>query len=173
MPLTVRRFEASEWRTYRELRLHALADSPDAFGSTYEREAARDDTDWETRLREGARDEAQLPLIALVDETPVGLAWGRRDGHDHTLAHLFQVWVAPSHRGQHVGQQLTAAMIAWARELGVRIVRLGVTPSHPAAMRLYQRAGFVDAGPSEPLRPGSLIQSQPMELGLDHPAPSA
>jgi hypothetical protein len=30
-------------------RLHALADSPDAFGGTYEREAARDKAEWEAR----------------------------------------------------------------------------------------------------------------------------
>src|SRR5579884_633138 len=111
MTITVRRFLASEWRTYRDLRLSALAESPDAFGSTHEREASRDDADWEARLRDGAMSEAQLPLIALSGETPVGLAWARRDDHETTLAWVFQVWVSPAHRGQGVGRLLMKAVI--------------------------------------------------------------
>src|SRR5215831_15853456 len=136
MAIQVRRFAPHEWRMYRELRLRALADSPDAFGSTYEREAARDDAAWEERLRDGATSDAQMPVVALSGETPVGLAWARRDGDDPTLAHLFQVWVSPTHRGRGVGRSLTNAVIAWAQGLGLQTLRLGVTPSHPAALRL-------------------------------------
>ena len=61
MAITVRRFAPHEWRVYRELRLRALADSPDAFGSTYEREAARTDAEWEDRLTTGATAHGQMP----------------------------------------------------------------------------------------------------------------
>jgi ribosomal protein S18 acetylase RimI-like enzyme len=164
--VTVRRFEESEWRMYRDLRLHALADSPDSFGSTYEREAVQSDVEWASRLRAGASDDNQMPVVALVDSLPVGLAWGRRHEHEPAVAHLFQVWVAPTHRRQGIGHLLTEAIIEWARDLGVRTVRLGVTPSHPAAVQLYERVGFVNAGESQPLRPGSHVRSQPMELTL-------
>lgn len=167
MPATIRRFDEHEWPIYRDLRLRALADSPDAFGSSYDLEAARGDGEWEARLRDGVRDQHQCPLVAFMKNAPVGLAWARRDAHEHTLAHLFQVWVAPTYRGQQIGRQLTAAVIAWARQVGVNNIRLGVTPSHPAATRLYRRAGFVDAGPAEALRPGSRVRCQPMQLTLD------
>ena len=161
----------AEWRTYRDLRLRALLDSPDAFGSTHEREAARTDADWRDGLAAGLADVGQLPLVALSGETPIGLAWGRVDAHDPTVAHLFQVWVAPDRRGRGIGRLLTEAAIAWARDLGVRALRLGVTPSHPAALQLYRRAGFVDAGDPEPLRPGSSVMCRPMELSLEIGAP--
>ena len=167
MAMTVRRFAPDEWRLYRELRLHALADAPDAFGSTYEREAARTELEWEERLRIGATAEAELPVVALIGETPVGLAWARDDEHEPGLAHLFQVWVAPPHRGQGVGRSLTNAVIAWAQARGLRSLRLGVTPSHPAALQLYRNAGFVNAGKPEPLRPGSSVPCQPMRLELN------
>lgn len=166
--VVIRRFSVPEWRQYRELRLRALADSPDAFGSTHEREAIRPDADWEDRLRVGATSDLQLPLVAQVGERHVGLAWGRRDDHDPTLAHVFQVWVDPHYRGHGIGRALLDAVIAWARNLGVRTLRLGVTPSHPAALRLYRHAGFVNAGEPERLREGSSVYSQPMQLDLPH-----
>ena len=172
MTITLRRFEAEEWREYRDLRLRALLDAPDAFGSTYEREAALQDADWEARLAAGVSEARQFPVVALSGETPVGLAWGRADEREPTVAHLYQVWVAPDHRGQGVGRQLTNAVIEWARELGVRALRLGVTPSHAAARRLYRRVGFVDAGELEPLRPGSTVMCRPMELSLDLGGPN-
>ena len=165
--VTIRRFAAHEWRIYRDLRLRALADSPDAFGSTYEREAAREDAEWESRLRTGAAETVQMPLVAFVEQTPAGLAWARVDEHDPTVAHLFQVWVAPEYRGQGIGRLMTNTAIAWARDLGVGRLRLGVTPSHPAARHLYRQAGFVDVGEPAPLRPGSPVNSQPMELHVD------
>lgn len=166
MSIAVRRFAPDEWRIYRELRLRALADSPDAFGSTYAREVARTDTEWAERLHVGANTDAQLPLVAFSGETAVGLAWARRDEHDLALAHLFQVWVSPTHRGQGAGRLLMNAVVAWARGLGLRTLRLGVTPSHPAALQLYRRAGFENAGNAEPLRPGSTVLCQPMQLDL-------
>lgn len=36
-----RRLGRHEWRVYRDLRLRALSESPDAFGSTSERESRR------------------------------------------------------------------------------------------------------------------------------------
>jgi GNAT superfamily N-acetyltransferase len=166
MATTVRRFAADEWRTYRELRLRALAEAPDSFGSTHEREAARADTEWEERLHAGTTAKTQCPIVALVDEMPVGLAWGRLDEHEATLAHLFQVWVSPPYRGQGIGRLLTNAVIGWARDLGICTLRLGVTASDPAAFQLYRHAGFVNAGRPEPLRPGSPVLCQPMELAL-------
>src|SRR5688500_386234 len=155
MTITVRRFAPDEWRIYRDLRLAALADSPDAFGSTYARESGRTDADWQQRLTTAAATLTELPLVALVNQTPVGLAWGRRDDLDPSVGHLFQVWVSPEHRGRGIARLLTNAVVAWAQQLGLRTLRLGVTASHPAALRLYRRAGFVDAGTPEPLRPGS------------------
>jgi hypothetical protein len=56
---TVRRFAASEWRIYRALRLQALHDAPDAFGSTLA--LAHPMT-----IRAGARRNGPLPFSAIA-----------------------------------------------------------------------------------------------------------
>lgn len=162
----IRVFEAGEWPVYKQLRLSALADSPEAYGSSLAAEAQGTDEQWSSRLAAGVGSERHLPLLAVVDGQPAGLAWGRRDDTDPALAHLHQVWVAPSYRGRGVGQRLLATAIAWAAGLPVDYLDLGVTCGDTPAMRLYARAGFVPHGAPEPLRPGAERFFQPMRLVL-------
>ncbi len=164
MTIVVRRFEAAEWPEYRKLRLRSLADSPDAFGSTLDREAERRDEEYRDRLARAAHADRDLPLLALVDGVPAGLSWGRIDDQQPDTVHLYQVWVAPEYRGRGVGQALLDAVIAWSRASGARRLRLGVTRGDSAAVRLYRRAGFVETGYAEPLRPGSALMCDTMHL---------
>src|SRR5262245_36055761 len=90
---SVRRFTPAEWRKYRELRLRALADSPDAFGSTLAQEQGRPEADWSTRLTSGAASPSDLPLVAELRGEAVGLAWVRVDASEPEVAHLYQMWV--------------------------------------------------------------------------------
>lgn len=162
----IRRFAQHEWRTYRDLRLHALADSPDAFGSTFAREQDRPDADWMHRLGEGAASETDLPLLVEVGGRPAGLAWCRIEESKPDVANLYQVWVAPEYRNLGAGTMLLEAVIAWARYRRIACIELGVTVGDNPAMRMYTRAGFVPSGPPQPLRPRSELMSQPMRLML-------
>jgi ribosomal protein S18 acetylase RimI-like enzyme len=172
-PPVVTRFAPSDWRSYRDLRLRALADSPDAFASTLDAERTRPDAEWARRLELAAAGSTDLPLVARVGGPPAGLAWGRLDAHLPGVAHLYQVWVAPEFRGRGVGRMLLDAVIQWARAAGARELVLDVTRGDTPATRLYLRAGFRPAGEPEPLREGSALEVQPMRLTLgDADAPS-
>lgn len=160
---SVRRFAPHEWRAYRDLRLRSLAESPDAFGSTLAAERDRPDAEWATRL---APSETDMPLIAEVDEEPTGLAWGRIEASARETAHLYQMWVAPAHRGRGVGWMLVDGVIQWARAAGVYSLRLCVTCGDTPATRLYARAGFIPTGLPAPLRPGAAVLAQSMYLPL-------
>lgn len=163
---SVRRLRADEWRAYRDLRLRALADAPDAFGSTLERERQRPDAEWAERVADGADPAWNLPLVAQEGDALVGLAWGRIDPAAPEAVHLFQMWVAPESRGRGCAAELLDAVVAWARSTGARRVLLSVTCGDTPAARLYHRAGFAPAGELEPLRPGSALRAQPMRLEL-------
>lgn len=98
----VRIFAAHEWRIYKDLRLRALADSSDAFGSTLADEQGRTDDQWASRLAAAAESSGDLPLIAELDGEPIGLAWGRIESAKPDVAALYQMWVAPE--GRRLGQ---------------------------------------------------------------------
>ncbi len=163
---SIRSLGGTEWRAYRDLRLRALADSPDAFGSTLERERDRPDAEWAARVSSGASSELDLPLVAEEGAELVGLAWGKIIASASDTAHVFQMWVAPECRGQGLGVELLTTIIGWAREANARRLVLGVTCGDTSAQRLYTRAGFKSLGDAEPLRPGATSLCQPMCLEL-------
>ena len=167
---SIRTFAADEWRVYRDLRVRALADSPDAFGSSLAAEAGRPDAEWARRLASSADLRVSRPLVAELGGELVGLAWGRIDMSAPDVAALYQMWVAPTHRGRGVGQKLLEAVIAWATAQNVAALDLGVTCGDSPARRLYERAGFKPLGEPQPLRPGSTLLAQPMRLALKNAA---
>lgn len=73
---SVRRLRADEWTIYRELRLRALAESPDAFGSTLELEEGKPDEHWMERVAFAANSQSQMLLVAQVGTERVGVALG-------------------------------------------------------------------------------------------------
>ncbi|NNL66556.1 MAG: GNAT family N-acetyltransferase [Myxococcales bacterium] len=164
--MKVRRFEPHEWTPYRELRLRALRDAPDAFGSTFDREAAASDPDWAARLAAGGDARWNHPLVVEIDGQPAGLAWGRIEPEHPERADLYPMWVAPERRGLGAATRLLAEVIAWATEAGARTLCLNATVGDTPANRLYASAGFEPVGPTEPLRPGSAVLAQAMRLEL-------
>jgi len=164
-PATIRLFHAAEWREYREVRLRALEDSPDAFGSTYEDSVRYPDEHWMERLRR-ARSETDYPMAAIVDGTIAGIAWARIESPEYRAAHLYQMWVDPMYRGRGIGRALMESAISWARRQNADRMILEVTCGDRPARRLYEAFGFTPIGAPEPVRPGSELLEQSMELRL-------
>jgi GNAT superfamily N-acetyltransferase len=163
--LVIRNFEAHEWPLYREVRLRALADAPEAFCSTLASEQRRPDQDWAARLSAAAVSGQDLPLIAERAGAALGMLWAKVDASDPAVVNVFQVWVAPEARGLGVAAALLHAVVAWAREKGARAIALSVT-CDSAAARLYRREGFVDVGPPTPRNPGLPLLEQSMRLDI-------
>lgn len=55
---------------------------------------------------------------------------------------IFDVWVAPEHRGKGIGKFLVGWAIDWARRQGFRKIKLEVAESNAQARRLYEEMGF-------------------------------
>ena len=130
-------------------------------------ESPRPDSAWQDRLIAASASGHDLPLFALAADLPVGLLWAKTDAVDAEVVNLFQMWVAPEHRGAGCGRLLLNEAIAWARARGAASVRLGVTIADSAAFRLYTTHGFTPVGAPEPLREGASLLAQTMQLRLD------
>jgi ribosomal protein S18 acetylase RimI-like enzyme len=158
--VSVRRAVIGDEPILRELRLQALSDAPDAFGSTYERELARTTSDWQQWLSPG------VTFILEEPQGASGIVAGGRDASDPALIHLMAMWVHPTIRGTHAGDSLVAAVCAWARAEGARVVRLDVVGSNVRARRFYERNGFRPTGQEFVRKRDGQIEVQ-MERAVD------
>ena len=84
-PVQIRRVAPDEWQAFKSVRLAALAESPAAFGSTHEREAAFDDEVWRERARIGSDSDDRATFLAWSGDQPVGVVGCNRDDDGHVL----------------------------------------------------------------------------------------
>jgi ribosomal protein S18 acetylase RimI-like enzyme len=146
----IRRLEPDDWELYREIRLRALADSPDAFASTLEREGAFVEADWRQRF--------SGPVYVVLDPEPVSV--GGLFDHDGEL-HVWGMWTDPRHRGRGHARRILDTLLP----AGTSAV-LEVNVANAVARTAYERFGFVGTGRLQPLRPGS---DQEIELMVLNP----
>ena len=150
----VRRIRTDEWPALRDIRLRALRDAPYAFGSTFEEESARTDDRWIDWAADGSVGGRGLTVVADDAGTWIGLARGAPHEAFPGEAGLFSMWVDPTRRSRGVGRELVDAVVTWSIGERFPAVRLLVAAANPAAIRLYERCGFVDTGVRAPLREG-------------------
>jgi len=154
----VRVLVPEDWEIWRDIRLRALLDSPDAFGSTYEREVRFTEEVWRSRLE----DRDSVSVVALEREAPVAMVGGYPDLPG--LLHVVAMWVAPAARGRRLAHAVLGVLETWAGARGLRL-HLDVNRANAAARRCYERYGFVPTGESHPLRAGSDQVCERMVLG--------
>jgi GNAT superfamily N-acetyltransferase len=160
----VRRARADEWEALREIRLAALADSPDAFGSTLAEEREADEARWRGWITGEGWAGAVATFIADGPGPLLGMATGYPDDRP-TTGWLFAMWVRPERRGEGIGRQLVVAVEEWAASLDIDQLLLHVTEGNDGAVRFYASCGFVGTSAvPEPLREGSDRMTQTMQL---------
>ena len=71
----------------------------------------------------------------------VGYLWWSVDA-THALAHLYQVFVLESHRGQGLGRTMLEHLHAALRGQGIRRITLNVFAQNRGAIALYEKQGY-------------------------------
>jgi ribosomal protein S18 acetylase RimI-like enzyme len=142
------------WREVRDLRLGALRDSPDSFGSISSEEDGRPEGFWRARLHDDDHTTFVAMLVTDGPPRPAGIAvlGPSSDGGPGVLG-LYSVWVAPEARGHGVGDALLRAAIGWATGARARRIVLDVGDHNQAAAALYERWGFAPTGRTTTLPP--------------------
>lgn len=159
MNLEVRSITAADWSLLRDVSLRALADSPDAFRTTLAEARAFTEEVWRQRS-----DGSALVLVVLEDGREVAMG-GVFTTPDSAVADVWGMWTAPEVRGRGYGGGLLADLVNWCRDRDRDLgIRLQVTEGNQAARRLYVANGFQPTGVREPLREGSELRVEEMQL---------
>src|ERR1035438_9141980 len=117
----VRETAMDDWQVIRDVRLAALRDAPDAFGSTYAREEAFEEADWRSRIASGGNFLAYIPEVSASEPAGLiaaGAGWAR--ARNATSVHL---WVTETNKHARLLYQRCGFVLTGER---------GPLPSNPA-----------------------------------------
>jgi ribosomal protein S18 acetylase RimI-like enzyme len=164
--MAIHRLQPPEWEVLRDIRLRALQDSPDAFGSTLDRELAFDEEMWRSRCVTSAG------FLADCDGVACGIVGVYRpageDGEPQRDAlELVSMWVAPEYRRRGIAARLVSEVLEHSRREQVKAVTLWVAEGNGAAMALYESLGFVRTGRTDSLPGRPHIREDELRLELE------
>jgi RimJ/RimL family protein N-acetyltransferase len=137
----IRRLNPGEGHLYRDVRLRALYESPEAFSSRYEDAVTRTDQSWADQADSSATGPDRATFVTFEDQ-PVGLAALYRDEDGTDVGELIQMWVAPEFRGGSVAADLLQEVFRWAQSHRFSLVKAEVMKSNARALRFYEKFGF-------------------------------
>jgi len=138
--VVVRRTDGDDWSELRTIRLEALSDTPDAYGSTYEGTVTHPTRRWRALAQDG------IYFLAEQGGVPVGMVSGGLNDQHPGTHWLYGMYVTPAARGSVAASRLVEAVIAWAKGQGATELFLHVTRSVERAHAFYLKMGFVETG---------------------------
>ncbi len=138
--MNIERLDAPDGARLLSIRLRALRDAPDAFGTTWQEAAALHLEHYDRQL------DLLATFVATIDGWDQGLVRGAPHDELKAAGYLMSLWVAPEARRQGVGSALVEAVTEWARASGLRRLLLDVGEANTAAISLYTSKGFVPTG---------------------------
>lgn len=146
--LRVRVLEKDEWATYRDVRLRALRESPEAFAASVEEEEAFEDHVWQDRMERSRR------ILAVEGDDVVGVV-SVGTGHRTGIAgagELFGLWVQASRRGTGVARRLMEKAAKVGRDVGLRQLVYWVGTDNGRAVAFASSFGFRPTDDRRPMR---------------------
>ncbi|GAB3588038.1 GNAT family N-acetyltransferase [Calidifontibacter terrae] len=146
--LTIRTLEADEWQTYRDVRLSALEESPDAFAASVSQEKQYDEDFWRARVDRSRR------LVAQDEESKVVgvVSVGDRSTEDDRIGELFGLWVTPDLRGQGVAWKLVQAGVEQATSENYAFLLYWVGTDNGRAVAFASSFGFRPTDSRRPMK---------------------
>lgn len=165
--INVRALAEDDWRVYREVRLVALQDAPEAFVASRAQEEALDEPSWRERVLRSRR------LVAERDGSVLGVvSVGQGEGASAGTAELFGLWVAREARGTGVAWKLVEAGAARALADGCSHLSYWVGTDNGRAVAFASSFGFRPGATRRPMRvaseaDGAEEMAMVLPLGVD------
>ena len=146
-PIQIRRIHSDEAALYRGVRLDALKNAPDCYGSTHEEESLQPKLKFEVFIEKAANEQFMVgafdqgELIGIVGFERMERQRARHRGE------VVQMYVNKAYRGQNIGEKLLRELIKQAFQLeGIEQLQLSVIAGNRAAISLYEKLGFKTFG---------------------------
>ncbi len=133
----IKQLTAQDWKIWKELRLEALKNSPESFGSSYEEEVIWPDLDFQNSL-------IKSDIFGVfVDNSLVSCAgfYSLNSAKTKYRGVIWGIYTRPEYRGQGIASALIQTIISHAKS-HVTQLHLTCVTSNLGAIALYQKHGF-------------------------------
>jgi RimJ/RimL family protein N-acetyltransferase len=144
-----------EWSRLREIRLASLLESPEAFGSSYEREIAFTEKEWRELFNLNSY------LVASIDGKDIAMMFLERlRGDFGATCWVGGCWSNPQYRGIGALRSMFDYVDSVKDQRGWQIQGLGVFIVNESAITAYEKLGFKAMGEVQEStrRPGNFYQ---------------
>lgn len=142
-----------DWQDYRDVRLQALADAPDAFSAAHDQEADYPESRWRARMTRSRRLLAQDESGEVLGVVSVGTYNVEETG----VGELFGLWVRPQARGGGVARRLLEAAASQSRRDDLRHLVYWVGTDNGRAVAFASSFGF---RPTDSRRPMEIVDDE-------------
>ncbi len=149
----------SDWQKFKDFRIRAVTESPQAFGDTLEKVLNLPDSYW----IEGIKNK-KVFVITDEDVYVSGLVFGQDDDGVWSIKSL---WTEPSYRGKGLAKKLLWHVFKVAKSIDVKIIELGINVKQDAAIKLYESLGFVEVKRISDLDMGDGSKNDLLVMRLD------
>lgn len=130
---------STDWPKVKAIRLEALQNDPQAFGSTYEKESLRTDEEW---MKSVASSEDEIFVCAEAAGKYIALVGAFQK--DQNTWMVKAMYVQSEYRGTGVSDALMQKIVSTiAAKSPEAQIKLMVNVTQLAAVRFYERHGFV------------------------------
>lgn len=157
------------WPLLKDVRLRALADAPEAFGTTLDQAQAYSDAEWQTRAQRFSESPPAAGYLAFMEGVPCGMASAYPSAEDPQAAGLTAFWVAPEQRGQGIADALVRAIVERSVFQGAATLQAWVVEDNARALGFYRRLGFQDTTERQPHTPDPAKQIKLLTYALKPP----
>lgn len=142
----VKKLDPDHWYIYKNLRLSALKNDPQAFIGIHEEKLKVGDEVWKNQF------EREHTRILFIFENSQAVGMAGYDINHHTrnshVANIYYVYIHPDYRRQGLGSQLLAHTIEDIKKIHPQVIKLKleVSSAQLGAIHMYEKAGFVRCG---------------------------
>ena len=135
--MIIRLLEKENWKQFKAIRLEALSECPEAFGSSLEEESNLSDAEFEQNFKKSTFFGA-IQNNQLVGCTGFFICSLSKMSHRGVV---FSMYIKNGYRGQGIGNALLNAVITHAKNRVIQL-HLTVVTTNQTALKLYQKNGF-------------------------------
>jgi predicted GNAT family acetyltransferase len=135
---TVQRVLPLQWEQFRDIRIRAVSDSPQAFGDSREQTETREKVVWLQWITNSN--------IYVVENKNVFVASATLRKNADNIWIINGVWTDPEHRKKGLSKKLFGQIFQDASSMKIDSIELHVNPVQNSAVSLYESLGFCKTG---------------------------